>query len=106
LLYAEHAGDKLRLVSRAESSTETHEVEHRRDRRANIRVKYLPESRTVVISLDGQDVLVHEIGILVTAPSDVTIGENRVDSAVTHARFTGRLDNIVKTVTASGRGDL
>jgi hypothetical protein len=49
---------------------------------------------------NGQVVMAHDIGTLITAPAEITIGENRVDAEVTVAQFTGRIHNIVKTVSA------
>jgi hypothetical protein len=96
-LYAEHSAGKLRLVSRSENSTMVHEVEDR-DRLAEIRVTYAPESGKLATAVNGREVLVHDIGTLVTAPAEITIGENRVEPGVTTARFTGRIHDVVKTV--------
>ena len=103
LLYAEHSAGKLRLISRSENSTIMHDVEHREDRRAEIRVTYVPESGKLAITVNGREALVHDIGTLVTAPADVTIGENHVESGLTAARFTGRIHDVVKTVRADGQ---
>ena len=100
-LYAEHSAGKLRLVSRSENSTIAHEVEDRSDGPAEIRVTYAPESGKLATTWNGQEVLSHDIGTLVTAPAEITIGENRVEPGVTTARFTGRIRDVVKTVRAA-----
>jgi hypothetical protein len=100
-LYAEHSAGKLRLVSRSENSTIVHEMENGGDSRAEIRVTYAPQSGTLATTVNGREVLVHDIGTLVTAPADVTIGENHVESGVTTTRFTGQIHDVVKTVQAA-----
>lgn len=97
-LYAEHSAGKRRLVSRSENSTIVHEMEDPLPRLAEIRVTYAPESGKVAIALNGREVLVHAIGTLVTAPAEVTVGENRIEPNVTTARFTGLIHDVVKTV--------
>jgi hypothetical protein len=101
MLYAEGPAGKLRLVSRAENSTVVEEVQHRAGEPADIRVMYSPESGKMATMLDGREVLVHEVGTLVTAPADVTIGENRVESGLTAARFSGQIADVIKTVRPS-----
>ena len=97
-LYAEHSAGTLRLVSRSENSTIVHEMEGRGDSPTEIEVTYVPESGKLATTVNGRGVLVHDIGTLVTAPADITIGENRVEPSVTAARFTGRVHDVVKTV--------
>jgi hypothetical protein len=100
-LYAEHFAGSLRLVSRSENSTIAHEIEGRGLRLAAIQATYSPESGKLAITWNGREILVHDIGTLVTAPSDITVGENRIDPGVTTARFTGRIHDVVKTVRAA-----
>ena len=54
----------------------------------------------MTLTVDGEELLVHDIGILVTAPAEVTVGENRIDLNVTVRRFTGRIHEIRKVVTS------
>ena len=56
-----------------------HDVEHRDARRAEILVTYVPESGKLAIIVNGREVLVHDIGTLVTAPAEITIGENQIE---------------------------
>jgi len=90
-LYAEHAAGKLRIVSRADGSSMTHEMEMPTGRTPAIRVTYSPESGNITTAIDGEDVLVHRIQTLVTAPAQVTVGENQIDDDVTVERFTGQI---------------
>jgi hypothetical protein len=48
-------------------------------------------------SLNGNAVLSHDIGTLVTAPAQITVGENRIDCSVTARRFSGRIQALRKT---------
>ena len=73
-------------------------MEDRGDSPTEIGVTYVPESGKLATTVNGRVVLVHDIGTLVTAPADITIGENRVEPSVTSARFTGRVQDVVKTV--------
>jgi hypothetical protein len=97
-LYAEHSAGKLRLVSRSENSTIMHEMEDRGDSPTEIQVTYVPESGRLATTVNGREALVHDIGTLVTAPADITIGENRIEPSMTASRFTGRVRDVVKTV--------
>jgi hypothetical protein len=103
-LYAEHSAGKLRLVSRSENSTLVHEMEDRGGSPTEIEVTYVPESGKLATTVNGREVLVHDIGTLVTAPADITIGENHVEPSVTAARFTGRVHDVVKTVRTARAG--
>jgi hypothetical protein len=96
-LYAEHSDGKLRLVSRSETSTIVREIEDRAARLAEIRVTYTPESGKLAVIWNGREVLEHDIGTLVTAPAEITIGENRIDPGVTAARFTGQIRDLAVT---------
>jgi hypothetical protein len=88
-LYAEHLPGKIRIASYRELS----EIDCLIDpaRSAAFELKYDPLSRIMHVSIDGQERLSHNIGNLVTAPADVTVGENRIDPNVTEPRFTGKL---------------
>jgi hypothetical protein len=97
-LYAEHSAGKLRLVSRSENSTIMHEMEDRGDSPTEMQVTYVPESGRLATTVNGREALVHDIGTLVTAPADITIGENRIEPSMTTSRFTGRVRDVVKTV--------
>ena len=97
-LYAEHSAGKLRLVSRRENSTLVHEMAGGGNNPSVIEVTYVPESGRLATLVNGREVLVHEIGTIVTAPADITIGENRVEPSVTAAQFTGRIHDVLKTV--------
>jgi hypothetical protein len=97
-IYVEHLSGKLRIISRSEASTMTHEMADPGSKLIGIRVSYSPESGKLTTAIDGQGVLVHEIGTLVTAPAQVTVGENQLDLNVTVKRFTGQIQGIRKTV--------
>jgi hypothetical protein len=52
----------------------------------------------MTVTWNAREVLTHEIGTLVTAPSEVTVGENRVAPDMTVPRFTGRIYGVVGSV--------
>ena len=64
----------------------------------SVLVTYSPDSGKLAVSIDGREMLVHVIGTLVTAPAQVTTGENRIDLNVTAGRFTGRVREVRKRV--------
>jgi hypothetical protein len=99
-IYAEHLAGKLRIVSQSDSSTVAHEIA-RPERPVDIAVRYFPESGKLATTLDGQQVLAHDVATLVTAPAQVTVGQNRIDFNVTAPRFTGRL-GVVRKETVGG----
>jgi hypothetical protein len=100
-LYAEHLGKNLRIAS----SRETREVEYILDQTtgkpAEFVVKYDPATRRISVAIDGTERLSQYLGNLVTAPGDVTIGENRIDPDITEPRFTGRITAASIRVIAS-----
>jgi hypothetical protein len=101
-LYVEHADGKLRLVSRSEKSTVRRDMSDAETRRSDIRFAYDPASGKVTTSINGREFLSHDAGVLVTAPAQVTIGENRIAPAVCAERFTGRIYGETKTVGPAG----
>lgn len=98
-LYAEHLPGKIRISSQSDRSTIAHEVEMQGA--LEIRVTYAPESGRMTTSLNGNAVMSHDIGTLVTAPAQITAGENRIDCSVTVRRFSGRIQGVRKTLQAA-----
>ncbi len=98
-LYVEHANGKFRLISRSDASQSEYPLEDHEINRAEIRLTYRPETGNMVTTLNGREVLVHHIGTLVTAPAQVTVGENRIDRNVTPPRFTGPIEKVFTRVT-------
>jgi hypothetical protein len=101
LLYVENAGGKLRLCSKSEGSTMAHDLGPGAGRDVTFRVRYGPESRQISVAVNSHPLFVHEIGTLVTAPSDVSIGENHIDSGATSPRFTAGIKELGKTIQVS-----
>ncbi|MBZ5623771.1 MAG: hypothetical protein LAQ69_34480 [Acidobacteriia bacterium] len=97
-LFVEHGAGVLRLISQTDDSTMMHEMPDPGRQPVSIRLVYSPESRKLSVRLNGQEVIVHPAGMLITAPALVAIGENSVDPGLTVRRFTGRLRLIDKTV--------
>ncbi len=93
-LYVDHTSGNPRLVSKTESSTVVRDLGPGDKQRAETRVTY--RSGRVTVVLNGREFLVHEIGTLVAAPSEVTVAENRADWKVTVQRFTGRVYDVVR----------
>ena len=94
-LYAEHLPGKLRLISRSENSTRAIEIEDPGRQPVAFRVTYSPESGTMTTTVNGKEALVHEMGDLMTAPAQATVGENRIDPQISVRRFTGAI-HVVK----------
>jgi hypothetical protein len=90
-IYVEHGRDRLRFVSQSGSSSVSREIAAPGAKAIGVRVTYAPDSGRLTTFIDGEELLIHDIGVLVAAPAQVTIGENSVDSSVSVKRFTGRL---------------
>ena len=88
-LFVEPAGEKWRFVSTSGPSLLMYEAPPAP--RYRVRLRYSPETHNITVDIDGATVMEHEIGMLVTAPSDITLGENRIDPFVTIRRFRGRI---------------
>ena len=86
-LYAENSPAGVRLVSRAVDSL----AYDLATRSAGIQLEFVPESGTMIVRVNGREALAHKVGPLVTAPSEVVVGENRIDPDITVPRFTGRI---------------
>lgn len=99
-LYVEWTPTGLRLVSKTNASQTTYDMPHPRDAAAAIALRYTPEDGTARVAVDGREVMQHAAGMLITAPSQVTIGENSAEAGLTAPRFTGPLKVIEKTVEA------
>jgi len=103
-LYVQHVNSKLLLVSQCEASTAKQDIP-RPDATARFaarfHVEYSPDSGKLSVSVNGQELLVHKIDNLLTAPWQVSVGENRIDPGVTGERFTGRIGTVSKSVEAS-----
>lgn len=90
-IYVEHRAGGLRIASRSGSSRLTHDVSSQDKRPMRIAVTYSPDSGNLTTNLNGEDIFVQPIAMLLTAPAEVTIGENRIDANMTAGRFTGRV---------------
>jgi hypothetical protein len=100
-IYVEHLPGRLRVVSRSDTSTMAYEMAEPGGKPVGVLVTYSPESGKLAVAIDGREMLVHPIGTLVTAPAQVTIGENRIDLNVTAGRFTGRVREVRKRVAST-----
>jgi hypothetical protein len=96
VLYVEQSAASMRLVSQSDNSTVASTTNL--PRHADIGVTYDGRSGILAARVNGREALVHKIGVLVTAPVEVTPGENRIEPNIAAPRFTGRIGNIVKTV--------
>jgi hypothetical protein len=106
-LYAQQADSRLHLVSQGETSTVKQEID-KPDGPVRFHVEYAPESGNLSVAVNGRGWLVHKIDNLLTAPWQVSVGENRIDPGVTGRRFPGRIRDVTKSVrsgpsTPSGR---
>jgi hypothetical protein len=103
LLYADHFAGKLQLVSWSENSAVVQPIGDRDDLRAEFQISCAPETGKLTITANGREVLVHDLGTWVTAPADIAIGENRIESGVTRDQFTGRIYGVVKSARPAPR---
>jgi hypothetical protein len=97
-LYVEWTGGGLRIVSKTNESQETYDMPHPHDAATEIALRYTPENGVMQVEVGGREVLRHAAGMLITAPSQVTIGRNDAEVGLTARRFTGALRVIEKTV--------
>ena len=93
-LYLEHSAWKLHLVSYSDDSTVGCDIAGNENQPLAFHVVYEPETGKLKTSVNGKEVLVHDIKTMLTAPADVTIGENRIDPTVTPERIHGRVYDI------------
>ena len=91
-LIAQSRGEEVEVVSQADDSTERCVL--RADGPLSFRVQYAPETGNVTVDVNGAPAMNHHIGALVTAPSQITPGENRVEANISAARFSGRLEKV------------
>jgi hypothetical protein len=96
----EHLPGTLRIISRSDTSTMSHEIEDPGPKPVGIGVMFHPESGKLTIAINGQEILSHAVGILVTAPAQVAVGENNIEFNVVVKLFTGRIYGVRKMVTA------
>ncbi len=87
-LTVEHQANGLRIVSQLGDSKMEHDMPAP-DKPVQIRVSFAPASSKIAVTLDGQTILAQSIGPLVTAPAQLTIGENRFDPTLSTQRFSG-----------------
>jgi hypothetical protein len=85
----EHDGGRLVLNGRSESSSESRPLPDEGPLRMNVR--YAPEHGAVTVDVNGRTALVHRIGTLVCAPSQVRIGWADSDNWLSVTSFTGRV---------------
>lgn len=97
-LFVEWSGGGLRIVSKTNESQETYDMAHPGNSGVPIRLRYEPESGTMRVEVGGREAIVHRVGMLIAAPSQVKVGENYADMGLTARRFTGSLRVISKTV--------
>lgn len=91
-LFVQHEGGKMRLVSHAEGSEVTQDLEPA----AAFRVTY--DGARMTVLADGREALAHEVKMLLTAPAEITVGENRIDPGMTAARFSGRIETVGRSL--------
>ena len=98
LLYAEHQAGQLRLISQSDDLAAVYSLPDPGERPLEISVEYSPDSGAMTTKVDGRAVMIHPIESLVTAPADVTSGEDRVLPDTTGARFSGRIRGLSKII--------
>jgi hypothetical protein len=61
-------------------------------------LRYTPETGEARVEVGGREAIVHPVGMLIAAPSQVAIGENFAEMGLTARRFTEQLRVVSKTV--------
>jgi hypothetical protein len=100
-LYAEHLAGRLRIVSESDRSMVAGEAELDAAAPVKFQVKYAPETGELTVAVNGREILAQHIGTVITAPAQVTVGENRIADNLSVRRFTGRIHLIRKIVRGS-----
>jgi hypothetical protein len=98
LLAAHHRDGKVRLESRTEGSTIEYDMGALTLEPRDYRISYGPETGSVNVAIDGRQVLTHRIGVLITAPVEVMVGEAKTHEPVDIRRFTGRMSGVEKQI--------
>jgi hypothetical protein len=98
----EHTGGKLRLISLSEKGRAEHDLEGADAVRARVQVVYSPHTGMITTSVNGRELVSNDAGIMVIAPSEITIGENDVRFSATMPRFTGGIRDANKIVRPDG----
>ena len=94
IVVVEHHPGKLRLISQSDTSSAAQEIDDPGTTPLRLHIAYRPESRKLTVAVDGKDVLTHQLEALLTAPAQVTVGENAIAPDVSAPRFTGRIDRV------------
>lgn len=97
-IYVEHTAGALRIVSRSGNSNLAAELELVGAPRVRVAVLYRADTGKLTTFVNGHETLSQAIPLLLTAPAEVSIGENDIDPAVTSKRFTGRIYDIEKNI--------
>ena len=96
------ADGKLRLISLSEKGRAEHDLEGADAVRARVQVVYSPHTGMITTSVNGRELVSNDAGIMVIAPSEITIGENDVRFSATMPRFTGGIRDANKIVRPDG----
>jgi hypothetical protein len=97
-LFVEWTGAGLRIVSKTNESQKTYDMAHPGEAGVPIRLRYTPETGEARVEVGGREAIVHPVGMLIAAPSQVAIGENSAEMGLTARRFTRQLRVVRKTV--------
>ena len=92
---------RLTSYSALDSSQETADVPLVEGAPNDLRFDYSPEDHTINVRWNGQLVKRHRIAALVTAPAQVTVGEDYTDFHAIGARFPGTVQVEFKTVNGN-----
>jgi hypothetical protein len=96
-LYAEHLSGGLRVVSQTEQSRMYYDFTPTGDGAAEFRVEFSGKTTLLTVRLNGHIVLEQAIPVLVTAPSQVRIGEDGVEPGNPKG-FTGQIEVLERVV--------
>jgi hypothetical protein len=97
-LFAERAGNGVRLVSQSEESQQSVEVPDPWSHPFSIHLEYSAATHKLTVDIEGQHAIEQPINRLVTSPAEVVAGENFSDLGLTARRFTGPIRLLIKSV--------
>lgn len=90
----EHHSGKFRILAQSDRDSVAQEIENPGARPMSFQIAYHTGVHKLTVSLDGREVLSHELEHLLTAPAQVTVGANQIAPEVSAPAFTGRLERV------------
>ena len=94
MLYAEHTSTGISLISLSNTSSAKSEIRLEPGQEFTIRAEYDPESKAMTALVNDKAVIRHQLEGLVSARSQIQLGQNHTIPFFTYPEFTGTMDMI------------